>query len=184
MNKKLHNRFFNYTVLLFAISSLILSCGPARPKLESYRKQSPDATNLRKTRDQIIHFAREQIGCKYKTAGKCKTGFDCSGFVIYVYREFEIPMAATAHDQAKLGQSIELENAIAGDLIFFGSAKQISHVGIISKNTKKDLSIIHSSSSKGVIEENILNSDYWLRRIQKVTSLNSYLKMNEVSFNN
>ena len=160
-----------------------MACGPSKPKLESYRKQTTDASSLKKTREQIIQFARNQIGCKYKSAGKCKTGFDCSGFVIYVYHEFEIPMAASAHEQAKRGRKIELENAVAGDLVFFGSEKQITHVGIISKNKKKDLSVIHSSSSKGVIEENILLSDYWLRRIRKVVSLNSYMTSNEISFN-
>ncbi len=160
------------------------ACESAKPALESYRKMPPETSlnSLQKTRSEIIKLSRELIGCKYKSAGKDKRGFDCSGFVIYVFREFRIPMASSSHDQAQLGIKISVEDAKEGDLVFFGSSHKISHVGIITVNKKRHLGLIHSTSSKGVIEENILESDYWLKRIQKIVSLESYIKSTEVSY--
>ncbi|MGB5023938.1 MAG: hypothetical protein WBO44_01255, partial [Saprospiraceae bacterium] len=57
----------------------------------------------------------------------------------------------------------------------------IVHVGIITESKKDRLMVIHSTSSKGVIEENILKSDYWIMRMHKVCSLNSYLHEAAVS---
>ncbi len=191
MKKKFQYRFLYNPLFALVIGSFGISCGPARPSLSAYRKESnPPVMRIKQTgkladlREEIIDFSRSYLGCKYKVAGKDKNGFDCSGFVGFVFHAFDIPTASSAHLQAKQGKITELKDAKAGDLIFFGTEKQITHVGIISANETKNLSIIHSSSSKGVIEENILNSDYWLRRIQKVTSLNSYVKLNEVSFKN
>jgi len=44
--------------------------------------------------------------------------------------------------------------------------------------------MVHSSSSRGVIEENVLNSDYWVRRIRHITSLTSYKKEKDISMKN
>ncbi len=161
---------------------LIYSCQPAKPALESYRRQATETNTIKEIRQELINYSRGLIGCKYKTEGKSKSGFDCSGFVIHVYREFKIPMAASANQQVKQGKEIPLKEAEAGDLIFFGSKNNMSHVGIITLNQTKKLMLIHSTSSRGVIEEDILKSDYWLRRIQKVVSLESYMKSTEVSF--
>jgi hypothetical protein len=172
---------FMKCILAFSIACLSIGCEAPKPALEDYRLKT---TSFLDIRQDIVQFSRKLIGCKYKTAGKTNSGFDCSGLVIYVFREFQIPMAASAHAQSKKGKEIELKDATTGDLIFFGSPKQISHVGIISANKKKNLTVIHSSSSRGVIEENIMGSDYWVRRIQKVVSLDSYTKMNDISYNN
>lgn len=168
-------------LLAFGIACLCIGCEAPKPALEDYRLRSTSFIDIRQ---DIVQFSRKLIGCKYKTAGKTNSGFDCSGLVIYVFREFQIPMAASAHAQSKKGKEIELKDATTGDLIFFGSPTKITHVGLISANKKKNLTVIHSSSSRGVIEENIMASDYWVRKIQKVVSLDSYTKMTDVSFNN
>ena len=76
------------------------------------------------------------------------------------------------------------KNVSDGDLIFFGGKDNITHVGIITVNKKNQLMMVHSSSSRGVIEENVLESDYWLRRMKYITKLTSYKKEKDISLKN
>ena len=154
--------------------SVFSACGTTRDS--SKLSSKADSAKEAQLREVIITLAREMVGTKYKSNGKKPGGFDCSGLVYYVFGRMEIPMAANAAGQAELGSKIDLDEAKPGDLLFFSTGKNISHVGIITENSKKILKLVHSSSSRGVIEENILNSDYWVRRMRKVTSLKSYPK--------
>ena len=90
-------------------------------------------------------------------------------------------MAASSQEQAKGLDTIGLKDARPGDLLFFGSGERISHVGIISQIKGNQVKLIHSTSSRGVIEEDIMRSDYWVRRIRKVVSLESYLRSSSIS---
>ena len=60
---------------------------------------------------------------------------------------------------------IPWKKANPGDLIFFGEKGSIHHVGIVEKNKPDELRVIHSTNQRGVIEENVLVSDYWKKRI-------------------
>ena len=134
-------------------------------------------------REKTVATAREYLGTRYKTGGKTPKGFDCSGFVIHVMGRMEIQMAACSADQAKCGKEVELDRARPGDLIYFGSKSRVNHVGILTEVSKNKLMMIHSSSSHGVIEENVLQSDYWLRRIRVVRDLSSFPRHKAVSMN-
>jgi len=92
-------------------------------------------------------------------------------------------MASCSADQSKCGRNIKLDFAKPGDLIYFGTKGRINHVGIITENSKNKLMIIHSSSSQGVVEENILQYDYWLKRIRMAKDLNSFPREKSISLN-
>ncbi len=111
--------------------------------------------------------ACKYIGTRYKY-GSCDAskGFDCSGFVYHVAKSHEINLPRSSSSMASAGTHIPWKNAEPGDLIFFGDQNRINHVGIVEKNKGNELWIIHSSSSNGVIRENILVSDYWKSRAQ------------------
>lgn len=156
-------------------------CQPARPSLQAYRLNKSAHLNEEQLRAELVNYARSFIGCKYKRAGKDKSGFDCSGFVAFVCNPFKISMAASAHEQAFNIPGIQAEEAMKGDLVFFSNQNKIVHVGIITESKKDRLMLIHSTSSRGVIEENILKSDYWVRRMNKICSLNNYLRQTAVS---
>jgi len=51
-----------------------------------------------------------------------------------------------------------------GDLVFFGSKRKVSHVAIVASVEKNKIEVIHSTSSRGVVIDNISNSDYWQKR--------------------
>ncbi len=144
-------------------------------KLTSHRARLADSREER-FRHTVVTLAREMQGKKYVRGGKDPRGFDCSGLIYYILKEMNVGLPGSSAEQARLGKSIPLPQARQGDLIFFGTGQAISHVGIITENTKDCLKVIHSSSSKGVIEENILKSDYWLKRIALVKDLYSYSK--------
>jgi cell wall-associated NlpC family hydrolase len=66
---------------------------------------------------------------------------------------------------ADAGDHIPWKNAEPGDLIFFGDKSGINHVGIVEKNKGDEMWIIHSTNTSGVVREDILESDYWRRRV-------------------
>lgn len=112
---------------------------------------------------QIIEYARSLLGCKYRYGGTSPSGFDCSGFVQYVFNHFGISLNRVAADQATQGTKISKENLQPGDLVFFngGSGGKINHVGLYIGNG----SFIHASSGsnyKVIISD--LNSGSYVRR--------------------
>jgi cell wall-associated NlpC family hydrolase len=129
--------------------------------------------NVSKTRNEVIKFAKKQIGIPYLTAGEDQNGFDCSGFTSYVMNEFGVKLPRRAMDQEKSSKIINQKNVKRGDLVFFDNGSGVSHVGIIVTNNDTTLEMIHASSSKGVIITDIKKSDYWKTRIY---SFGSYLE--------
>ncbi len=172
--------------LLFVASLVLMfsSCKSNEKLRVSHRSQQEDSSKWDQLRLTIITLAKEQVGKKYQRSSKGPNSYDCSGLVHYVYNRMELPVGASASDQCQQGKKIELDNAKKGDLIFFGGKDHITHVGIITENSKNRLMMVHSSSSRGVIEENVLNSDYWVRRIRHITSLTSYKKEKDISMKN
>jgi len=118
-------------------------------------------------REQILKDARALIGADYKYAGKKpKTGFDCSGFTHYVFRQSGIELGASSSLQSKQGKYREADEARPGDLVFFGPPFQIDHVGIVTQNKKGKLYVIHSTNSQGVVEHDVFQILYWKRRLK------------------
>lgn len=135
---------------------------PTAPVADNEPTDSPAKT---KKRQQIIEEAKKQLGVQYKWAGTDPSGFDCSGFTSYVFNQFSKQLPRRAEDQYKSSVKIKQYAAQKGDLIFFDNGSGISHVGIIVSNKGEPLSMIHASSSKGIIITNIEESEYWLKRI-------------------
>jgi len=70
-----------------------------------------------------------------------------------------------------LAASIDLQNAQPGDLVFFKNKGKVVHVSLISNVTSSSVWVIHATSSRGVIEEDIMASSYWKTKVSKVISL-------------
>lgn len=80
---------------------------------------------------QIVEYAKNFIGVPYVWGGTTPSGFDCSGFVQYVYRHFGISLPRTTYSQVAMGRSVSRSELRPGDLVFFRSA---GHVGIYVGN--------------------------------------------------
>ncbi|MDH7578457.1 MAG: peptidoglycan endopeptidase [Bacillota bacterium] len=95
----------------------------------------------------LITTARRFLGIPYRFGGtRPETGFDCSGFVQYVYSIHGIELPRIASSQATVG--IKVTDPVPGDLVFFATQKSnlIDHVGIYVGNN----AFIHASRSKGI----------------------------------
>ncbi|MDP4092111.1 MAG: SH3 domain-containing C40 family peptidase [Bacillota bacterium] len=86
---------------------------------------------------QIVAYAKKFLGVRYVWGGTTPRGFDCSGFVKYVYSHFGVGLNRVASDQATQGYKVSRSNLKPGDLVFFdtnGGRNDISHVGIYIGN--------------------------------------------------
>ena len=103
--------------------------------------------------DSLIQFAQNLIGTRYRSATSDPLrGFDCSGFVSYVFKNFNFDVPRSSGDFINIGEKIKLEDAKPGDIILFTSPKKhsrrIGHVGIVLYNGNDDFRFIHSTSGK------------------------------------
>lgn len=131
----------------------------------------PSTTRETTFRKEIVSYAAKFKGSKYTPAGKKpETGFDCSGFTSYVFQHFDISLSPAAREQVKQGVEKDIRRAQPGDLIFFrrSANEPIFHVSLVKSNNGKDLIVIHSTTSRGVVEEDVLNSTYWKQYIDSV----------------
>jgi len=106
----------------------------------------------------IIEMGKKYIGVPYKWAGSTPKGFDCSGFVMYVFGAHGITLPHNSRSMYSHGTSVSKKNLQPGDLVFFyGSNKNvINHVGIYIGNGE----FIHASSSKGITITGLESSYY------------------------
>lgn len=109
---------------------------------------------------QVVAFAKQFLGYPYVYGGTSPRGFDCSGFVKYVYANFGININRTASAQLDNGTPVSMSELQPGDLVFFRkstSSSRASHVGIYIGGGQ----FIHAStSSTGVIISNMSSAYY------------------------
>ena len=113
----------------------------------------------------MIEFAQGFVGTPYVWAGEEPGGFDCSGFTSYVFSQQGKKIPRVSRDQYASSVKVEPADACIGDLVFFGQEGIVSHVGILVNEPGKPKRMIHSSSSKGVMFQDIDNSKYYSTRV-------------------
>ena len=121
-------------------------------------KDMPDIThNASYLASSIISASMNYIGVPYVFGGTSPYGFDCSGYVQYVFAKAGISIPRTADVQYDFGTPISTTELVSGDLVFFSTYTYgASHVGIYLG----DNNFIHASSSRGVTIDS-LGSSYW-----------------------
>ena len=101
---------------------------------KTINKDTSSSTGV--TAQQVLAYAYQFEGYPYVWGGSSpSTGFDCSGFVQYVYAHFGINLPRTTFEQVNCGTPVSLNNIKPGDLVFeFGSSEGPNHVGIYIGN--------------------------------------------------
>lgn len=140
----------------------------ARLRAERIAKAQEEAKKVGKTyhvsevdKQKLLEDAKYFKGGKYVWGGTTPEGFDCSGYVQYLYNKHNIHLPRTAWAQSKKGQSVEKDDLQKGDLLFFLTDKKrgipITHVGIYIGNGN----FIHAASKKkGIIISPLTHGSY------------------------
>lgn len=126
--------------------------------------------------DSILSLAYKLQGTPYcYGCMNPEKGFDCSGFVHYVFKQFDIGLARSSANFVNFGVKVPKEKAQKGDIILFagtdGNTNRIGHVGIIANTLANGLPFIHASSSKknnGVVVTKYAESKYYQKRFIQV----------------
>ena len=162
----MRNPILKHSLLSVFFLLILSSCSTnKRTTSSNFSKKNTGEISLRKS---LIKEAEKYRGIKYKYAGKDPKGFDCSGFMYYVCSKYSIKLSGSSAYQSKQGTEVELSKAKSGDLLFFGRhgrSGKIQHVGMVHKNNSEGLFMIHSSSSRGIVIDNVTNSKYWKPRL-------------------
>jgi cell wall-associated NlpC family hydrolase len=121
--------------------------------------------------NELVSFAETLIGTPYVYASSNpKVGFDCSGFITYVFNHFGISVPRSSIDFTGVGKEVLVANAKRGDIILFTGTnpaeKFVGHMGIIVSNTDT-LRFIHSTSGKAMSVTITPLNKYYLNRFVK-----------------
>ena len=100
--------------------------------------------------------------------GKAQSHLIAADLQAMSFHQGGVLIPRTTAAQASIGRNVKRGELRPGDLIFFRKnkgGKKLNHVGIIQHASPNSIQVIHSTSSKGVISENVLLSSYWKERI-------------------
>lgn len=145
---------------------------------ESAKYPCSDSTSA----DSVLHFAQTLLGTPYRSASSNPSyGFDCSGFVTYVFKSFNLNVPRSSSEYYNAGERISLEDAKPGDVILFTGTKthhphSIGHMGIICSNEDGEIKFIHSTSGKESCVTITDFNDTYKRRFVQIVRL---LKQND-----
>ncbi|WP_157858143.1 C40 family peptidase [Pelodictyon luteolum] len=150
----------------FLLLSLLFSTFFLTPSSDCIAEPSPEQSAIQPVIENadgpirsFFSDIRQFFGIRYRFGGQSTAGFDCSGFVRFMYdRGFNTKLPRTSSEMAGIGRKVERSELKPGDLVFFQTrgGKRISHVGIFVGND----TFVHSSVSKGITEDRLQQKYY------------------------
>lgn len=147
-------------LLALLLSAGLYSCSGSKKAAQSKANDPKTASTTKNTaaagtdkeRRSIVNYARTFIGVPYRYGGNSpKEGFDCSGYVKYVYNKFDVNVPRVTRDYVNFGKRISLSKVRLGDLILFSlydDKSKIGHIGIVSGIDKDRVMFLHAASGK------------------------------------
>ena len=142
---------------------------------DSDKLVNPTENNVSK-RDSIVTYGMALLGTPYVEAGSDKDGFDCSGFIYYVFKHFKIEVPRSSPQYENFGKEIPIENVKKGDILVFLSPTSdvIGHLGIVTNPNGMESEFIHSTSGRQmkVVITSLKVEGYKLRFVKAVSVVN------------
>ena len=127
---------------------------------------SPQTLEAEKPSDErhlLVKTALGFLGVPYKWGGSTVKGIDCSAFVREIYSLFGVDLPRSAHAQSGAGTSINRDELLEGDLVFFHTRRPLGHVGIYIGNNQ----FVHASYRSKTIRIDSLDTPYFQKRFQR-----------------
>lgn len=160
---------FRVFVAAFVAAALSACAGSALPKEASGRPgldydalMAAPSRPVSEVRQRVIDTARALLGTPYQYGGTTPKGFDCTGYVRYVFQQAAgLSLPRTSIDQIQAGEPLHPRRAQPGDLVYFriGGKKDL-HLGIYLGEGR----FIHAPSSGGVVNVQSMETEYWRTR--------------------
>lgn len=123
------------------------------------RESTPTSRSLTACGRDVVEYSKNFIGVPYRYGGSTPSGFDCSGFVSYVYRQMGVSLPRTSYSQMSVGVAVSAAELMPGDLVFFRSG---GHVGIYVGNNQ----YIHAPQTGRTVSIDPMTRDlYCARRV-------------------
>jgi cell wall-associated NlpC family hydrolase len=147
----------------FIAGALVAQCAFADDSTAQVPETGSRLIGYRDGIQQVIDRAQDLIGIRYRRRGdQPQTGFDCSGFVGYVFREgVGLILPRASREISKAGTPVSKDELEAGDLVFFNTMRHaFSHVGIYLG----DGLFVHSPRTGEAIRIDQLQQHYWAKR--------------------
>lgn len=145
---------------------LFIACNQSRHVISSHADKDREFSQLREKKiDQLLSTAEELRGKAYRLGSAGPRAFDCSGLIRFVFDKINMTLPRKATDQAETGTAIQLKLVREGDLLFFGH-RRVHHVAIVSKVKRGNIYITHATTSRGVVEEKLEDSEYWSSKLK------------------
>lgn len=145
------------------VGTLLVHSAIAAGLAQSAAESGPGPARYRDEMQQILDRAVDLIGVRYRRSGDTpQTGFDCSGFVGYVFREgMGLVLPRVSREISKAGAPVRKNELEPGDLVFFNTMRHtFSHVGIYLGNHL----FVHAPRTGQSVRIDNLQEHYWARR--------------------
>lgn len=153
-----HGRFLACFALLAALALPACSVAPRAPDpVQAIPAVGGDA------RTQAVFTAIQMVGAPYRWGGSTPDGFDCSGLVQYVFSSAGLRLPRTADAQQKAAVPVPLDDAVAGDLLFFRDGGRTSHVAIYLGDGR----FVHAPSTGKQVSLDSFGNSYWRARFDR-----------------
>ncbi|MWB95971.1 glycoside hydrolase [Flavobacterium sp. GA093] len=159
-----------FTLYLLFATAILSSCFEKKETVSTHTPIQKTANGV--DRDSIISFAKQFIGTPYLYAGNDpEKGFDCSGFVSYVFKNFDVSLPRSSSEYKNLGTALAPEDFRVGDILVFYGYKDrtiIGHLGIICEANGMQSKFIHASSGKvSSVTITSLDTEHYTNRFYK-----------------
>jgi cell wall-associated NlpC family hydrolase len=149
--------------LIALLLPLLLVACASTPESVAYSTASPKGSA-----DRAAASAQKMVGKPYKYGGASPSGFDCSGLILFSYRQAGVSLPHNTEQQRRVAQRVKLAELKRGDLLFFDQeGKKHSHVGIYLGERR----FVHAPSSGKHVRNDSLDSPYWKKHLSEVRRL-------------
>ena len=150
--------------LLVLVLPLLLAACAGTPPSSSSGSTRPSSGAAKDTPAQAAAFAQTMIGKPYKYGGASPSGFDCSGLVLYSYKQAGLALPHNTDKQRAAARPVKVAELRRGDLLFFNQeGKKYGHVAIYIGDGK----FVHAPSSGKSVRSDRLDSPYWKKHLSE-----------------